>query len=312
MYTYYAYGLSIHSALPLPEFQAMVGGAADVVIRYDSLAHPSPEFEHRHRFTPEEAYLVWNTIAVFRVRQGREVIIEPFPGADEGQIRLLLNPVMAVVLHQRQYLVLHASAIALHGSVVAFVGEKGAGKSTMAATLYGRGYELVADDIVALQPGDLLQVAPGFPQFKLWSDAIVSALAEDPQTLPRLDARYAKHARAVTDRFCQTALPLKRIYVLAEGGEPAIKPLSPQAALRHLFAHWYLISVASQLLQGEGAALHLKQCAGLVSQVPVFVLERPRTHALLPEIAQLIEADLEEDSNLLVPTTSCYTASPQH
>lgn len=291
MYTYFAYGLSIHSALPLPEFQTQSGVAADVVIQYASSA-PSPAFgDGQHRFTSEEAYLVWEPIAAFRVRQGREVTIEPFPNVEESQIRLLLNPVLAVVLHQRQHLVLHASAIALQGNVVAFVGEKGAGKSTMAATLYKRGHELVADDIVALSKDDSLQVTPGFPQFKLWSDAVV-ALAEDPQTLSRLDAQYDKHARPVTERFCQTALPLKRIYVLAEGEKPAIKPLPPQLALRHLFTHWYLVSVANQLLQGEGAAVHLQQCARLVSQIPVCLLERPRDHALLPQVAEQIEADL--------------------
>lgn len=246
---------------------------------------------NQHCFTPEAAYLNWDEVAVFRVPQGKEIVIAPFPGADEAQIRLLLSSAIAVLLYQRQYLVLHASAIAIEGNVVAFVGEKGEGKSTMAATLYGRGHELVADDIVAVDMRDCLLVAPGFPQLKLWSDAVVSTLGQDPETLPRLDARYDKHARPVTERFCQTVLPLKRIYVLSEGTAPAIKPLEPQVALKQLFTHWYFASVADQLLKGESAALHLRQCATLINQIPVQGLERPRALSLLPQLAQLIETD---------------------
>ena len=296
MYTYFAYGLGIHSALRLPEFQAIAGLEADVVIRYDALAdlRPSLVADSQHFFTPEAAYLNWDKVAFFWVLQGKEIVIAPYPGADEAQIRLHLSSAMAVLLHQRQYLVLHASAVAIDGNVVAFVGEKGEGKSTMAATLYGRGHDLVADDIVAVDMRDRLLVPPGFPQLKLWSDAVVSTLAQDPETLPRLDARYDKHARAVTERFCQTVLPLKRIYVLSEGAVPAIKPLEPQAALKQMFTHWYLAAVASQLLKGESAALHLRQCATLINQIPVQKLERPRALSLLPQVAELIEADLIE------------------
>jgi hypothetical protein len=296
MHTYFAYGLGIHSALPLPEFQAIAGVEADVVIRYDALAdhRPSTVSSSQHCFTPEAAYLRWDKVAIFRVVQGKEIVIAPFPGADKAQIRLHLSSVMAVLLHQRQYFVLHASAIAIEGNVVAFVGEKGKGKSTIAAMLYGRGHELVADDIVAVDMRDRLMVAPGFPQLNLWSDAVVSTLAQDPETLPRLDARYDKHALPVTERFCQTVLPLKRIYVLSEGTAPAIKPLELQAALKQIFTHWYLADVANQLLKGESAALHLRQCATLVRQIPVQKLERPRALSLLPQIAQLIEGDLLE------------------
>jgi hypothetical protein len=47
-------------------------------------------------------------------------------------------------------------------------------------------------------------------------------------------------------------------------------------------------------LKGESAALHLRQCAALIHQIPVQKLECPRALSLLPQVAQLIEVDLGE------------------
>ena len=95
----------------------------------------------------------------------------------------LLGPALALLLHQRGFLVLHASAVSLDGGVVAFLGHSGHGKSTTAATLHARGAAIVADDVVAVDlgaPGGPAAL-PGFPLLKLWPDA-VTALGENPRT----------------------------------------------------------------------------------------------------------------------------------
>jgi ATP-dependent phosphoenolpyruvate carboxykinase len=80
-----------------------------------------------------------------------------------------LGGVLFSVLYQRGLFVLHASGVNIGGNVVAFLGLKGQGKSTMAATLYGRGHSLVSDDMLAIQiDGDNGPMAiPGFPNFKI-------------------------------------------------------------------------------------------------------------------------------------------------
>lgn len=62
----------------------------------------------------------------------------------------LLGPVLGVVLRLRGVTCLHASAVALGGKAIAFMGVPGAGKSTTAALFARNGHSILADDITAL------------------------------------------------------------------------------------------------------------------------------------------------------------------
>jgi hypothetical protein len=55
-----------------------------------------------------------------------------------------------------------------------------------------------------------------------------------------------------------------------------------------------------QLLQGMEAVTHLRQCASLIKDVPIYRLERPRSLPLLSVIAQLVEEDLASDIHPVV------------
>ena len=300
MYCYKSYGLGIHSALPLPELVATAEIETNVSIQIGlvdlSLPDTIPMTGYFH-VSAQKAYFFWEGIGKFLVQDGKEIIIEPFPGVEERLIRLpLLGTVLAVLLYQRGFLVLHASAVAINDGVVAFLGGKGQGKSTMAATLYARGHYLMADDLVALNLADpvLPLVLPGFPQFKLWPEAVISTFGDDPETLPQLAPGYEKRARRAIDRFSHKSLPLKYLCVLSKGPALVLKPLQPQEAIVQLIANSYIARFGNQLLQGIDASAHLSQCASLIKTVPVYCLERPHSLPLLPAVAQLIEKHLIE------------------
>ncbi len=297
MYNYTAYNLGICSALPLPELQTSAEVAADVTILLGRLDwSPPPDAitteEMYFEVGPEEAYFFWEQLGKFRVARGTEIIIDPLPGVEERLLRLpLLGMIFAVLLHQRGRLVLHASAVAIDGEAIIFVGNKGHGKSTMAATLYGRGHQLIADDVVALEIDEAGQpiVIPGFPQFKLYPEAAVSSLGDDPKNLPQLADGYEKRSRRITERFVLELTPLRSIYVLGRGSALSIEPLDQQTALLTLIANSRMARFGKQLLQGAEASTHLRQCTALLAQVPVYRLERPDSLQLLPSIAQLVE-----------------------
>ena len=300
MHSYFAYGLGIHSLLPLPEFMAAPDVEADVVIKLGNVNQSLPDLRKaRSSFhmtaTPQEACLFWDRLGTFLVRNGREIIIEPFPRAEERLLRLpLWGAVLAVLLHQRGLLVLHASAVGINGSAVAFIGGKGQGKSTTAATIYARGHKLLADDVVALDMNNSggPMVLSGIPQFKLWPEA-VSSLGDNPEMFPQIFSGCEKRARRVTDRFSQTSLPLKGIYALSEGPTPEIKFLSPQEGIVQLIRNSYMARFGKRLLHGAGASTHLHQCTLVANSVPVYGLDRPRSLSLLPSVARLVEAQLE-------------------
>jgi len=288
--SYTAYGLNIHSDLPLPELVAQEG-TPDVIVRLGNVCFsPSEVVEGCFNANAEETYLFWEDAGKLLVRKGREIVVDPVSAVPDEVLRLfVLGPALGVLLHQRGQLILHASSVATTKGVVAFLGASGWGKSTMAATLHSRGYRVVADDVTAVQVDAATGVPvvfPGFPQLKLWPEAVVS-LGEAPERLPCVEPGWDKRARSVASGFAQEALPLRRIYLLAEGESHKIEPLSPQEGLVELIRHTY----GAHFLRTIEAS-HFIQCATVAKSISIARLRRPRVLSELSELTQLVEKDL--------------------
>lgn len=238
---YRAYGLNIESDIALPELSqsnrsengseahTLVSDASHdvksdanrVIVRRDDLARREPDGTFRTE-NAGESFVSHACVGGFLVRDGREILYAADESGDEGALRLfLLGTALAVLLHQRGNLVLHASAVAVDGGAVAFLGASGQGKSTTAGALHALGHELVADDLVPVDlsvattasettPLAAPQVFPGFPQIKLWPEA---AAALNASQLHELHPQTTKRANRV-EGFRNQPLPLRRIFVL--------------------------------------------------------------------------------------------------
>lgn len=292
MFSYFAYGLGIQSALPLPEFVAAKAGC-DVTIRLGSVDSTPNDYVPLEvadrpaylKITSSEAIISLKDIGVFLVRGGNEVVVIPAPSVDDRLIRsCIVGTVMAVLLYQRGLLVLHASVVYLNGGAVAFIGNSGAGKSSTAAALYARGHNIIADDVAAVKLGiGSATVFPGFPQIKLSPEAAVS-LGYDIESLHLLHPQEEKRGYRLTHGFPQAPLPLLRVYVIAEDAALNIEPLRPQEAVIELVRH----SRPTTLFHSGGTP-HFLQCANLAKELTVYRLKRPRCLSLLPDLAQLVE-----------------------
>lgn len=309
MHPYTAYGLGLQSAIPLPELlqgdaARQKPGARDVTVRcapVDRVRPASAAPDAAVWATPSCAFLEYRDAGAFLVRDGREIIIDSIPGADPAAIRLyLLGPALALLLHQRKYLVLHASAVRMNGGAVAFVGDKGMGKSTMAAAMHARGHALAADDVVAIDATFAPpRMYPGFPQLKLFPES-ARLLEGDPASLPRVHPDFEKRARRTSHGFAADPLPLKAVFVLcdAEGSSAdsgagalhssaaSITPIAGQHGFIELVRHSYLL----ELLGPTAAwAEHFHQAVAVARQAPVYRLTRRRSLDALSEVAELVE-----------------------
>ena len=300
MYSYTAYGLNIASDLNLPELQnSTINQEADLIIRLGkvnwSLPKPLESWSY-FQLDGDSAYLCWQVVGKFLVRAGKEITIEPFVDVEESVIRLpLLGSVLAMALHQRQLLILHGSAVAINDRAVIFIGAKGQGKSTMTATLYGRGHRLITDDVAALKVNSfgVHTLIPGFPQIKLWPEAVEATLGDDVETLRKIHPEIEKRARPTLKRFSTTPLTVGKIYVLGTGTTPQIKPLKSQDAVTSLIANSYVpMLLGKEFRRDRQTALHFYQCANIAKSLTVCRLERPRSLKLLDTTASLIEENL--------------------
>lgn len=288
--------------LPLPEVipapsSPSAGETPDVTIRFGTVNYSLEQNPRSHylHLDANTSYMAWDQLGAMEVRNGQEIIIQPEPGAKEDILRVVtLGMCFAILLHQRGHLVLHGSAVAIGDVAAIFLGNKGQGKSTMAATLFGRDHALLTDDVVALDMNDAgeYMVVPGFPQFKLWPDAAAASLKDNPDELPPIFAGYEKRARTAVEKFANKRLPLKRVYLLSTEEAPAIRPVSPQESLLHLVTHSYSARFGQQLLHGSAASKHFMQCMDLSKKVPPRWLARHRSLEALPDVARMVEDDV--------------------
>ncbi len=205
---YRTFGLSLASTFPLPELwpiplpPSSAWSEVDAVIRQGLINCPRdivPGAFHID-FSDGGITLHVASLASFQVRNAREIVVDPAPGVPTSSLRpALLGTVFALLLIYRGLAALHASVVAIDGWAVAFVGYKGAGKSTLAAAFHRHGYDLVADDILAVElSAPELLAQPGFIHMKLWPDAI-AALDDDPARYPPSTQRF-RSARCASTR----------------------------------------------------------------------------------------------------------------
>lgn len=297
MHLYRAYGLTIASEIALPELVRADFDTAAITIRRRRIDRAiSAATPVVFEIAPRAAYLAWREVGAFFIEHGKTILADFRPGIPDDLARLpLLGAVMAVLLHQRGFLVLHGSAVAITGQAAIFLGNKGAGKSTMAAALLALGHPLIADDVVAVDctSDGGPKLVPGYPQLKLSEAAASVVLKDQGDALPRIHQWSEKRCRQVGEgRFVNSPVHPARVYALAKGEAHRSIPAKPQEALTTLLQHSYVARFGSHVLQGRAAGVHLRQCVALANRARVGRLEVPRTLDDLERVAHLIEADL--------------------
>ena len=223
----------------------------------------------------------------------------PSDSSVEEAATYLLGPVLGLLLRFRGVTCLHASAIAIDDSVIAFVGSEGAGKSTTAAAFACAGYAVVSDDVVALaeREGGFF-VSPAYPYVCLWPES-VKILYGSADALPPLTPNWEKRRLALGNgdlRFEEAALPLRAIYLLDDlRGKPGshIETIAPQEGFLSLVTNSY----ATNMLDSEMRAKEFKTLSDLISKVPIRRLFTSKGHLPPGDLCQVVLQDFSSPSS---------------
>ncbi|MEM7758997.1 MAG: hypothetical protein AAF298_12845 [Cyanobacteria bacterium P01_A01_bin.40] len=295
MFSYFAYGLKISSEISLPEFISANYPKSDLTITIEGSRKISdllpPEIIDNAasiKLNREQALIYIKGTGVFLIENGCKVKVIPDSNSQELLIRFyLVSTIMGVVLYQRNYLVLHASAVNIDGGAVAFLGVSGEGKSSTAATFVNHGYSIITDDVAPIDlSSKQLALNPGFPQLKIGA-SMAQALGYNYSALHEVHTSKDKRALQTQDGFDLAPVPLKRIYVLTTATELAIAPIRESEAVTELVRH-----SRPTTLYHSGAATHFFQCAALVKKQTIYRLNRPKDLSLLPSLIQQVQHDL--------------------
>lgn len=301
-YSYSVYGLGVRSFTPLPDL-VEADRPGDVNVRLGSVLG-SDAFNAlrdvkvfkrpglKSSVSPDGIALQLDRVGTFLIRNGSEVLVEPEQDVLEEDLQpFLTGPVMAILLHQRGLMVLHASSILMNGSAVAFMGNKGYGKSTLAASFCTRGYDLVSDDLVPVSfENDNALTVPGFPKIKLYEDSIES-VGSDPEHFPLIHRFVEKRSFRCAGKFSTEPVKLACIFVLATDDGFGIRELGKVPAFleltRHTFLNHYLEALNAQ-------TQHFFQCQRLLNAVPVFELKRPHRFDEMADVIAAVENQVAE------------------
>jgi len=296
MYT--AYGLVIDSALALPEFTVVADpeASADVCVRFGDVVEVEDEEVPREYgsayITEDRVYYRHPRVGVFEIKEGQTITIQRGAQYDEEMTRMCVtNLAMGIVLHQRNVLTLHASAAEVNGEAVVFLGDKGAGKSTMVTALSRRGHKVITDDVLGVLTAadeNRVHVVPGYAQVKLLPDAVEHVLHDDPEQYQRVYADTPKRVHSLTGSRTGRSIPLRTIYLLSLAERVEVEPIAPQQAFLTLMRQAYLRRLIKPT---KAAAWYLKASSKIANSADIYHLRRPRDFSLFPQIIQCVEQD---------------------
>ena len=201
-------------------------------------------------------------------RDGGRLLCVPPPVASWRWQRFLVGRCLPLAAMLRGYEVLHAGAVEIDGGVVAVVGPKGSGKSSLTVRLVLQGARFFTDDVLVLQEREAQLVAhPGFGVVNVRSGEDERLADPDREALgPRLGLTgRSKHHYGLTP--VQGARPLRALYLLSPGREASatiarVSAPDPRRLLASAFIH--------DVRPPEHLARLLHVCARLAASVPVF------------------------------------------
>ena len=213
-----------------------------------------------------------------------EVVSEDAARAD------IMGRVLATAMHAAGDVCFHASAIALGGEGIGFLGAKGFGKSTLAWAMVRAGAHLITDDTLRVQLDPVPVAHPGVHELRLRSDA-ATRLPPHPRAARPVGDRLVVDALEV-ERLQSETVPIGALYLLAPvsslPGSTAARistlPAVPSALslVRHA-------KIAPLLTGGEAVAL-LDRVVELTRRIPVRLLEVVRDFSRVDDVVAEVAA----------------------
>jgi hypothetical protein len=285
------YDLCLHSDIPIPGLPEG-GRAPDLVIRQAPL---DPSALGTGTQGGDRVTGHYEGRLLVEVEGGERITVHPLEPVSEETIRAYATSVLlAIALRQRGLCLFHASCVARDGVAVAFVGESGWGKSTLAEAFLQRGYSVLTDDILALDlSGEGARVLPGPPYIRLRPGAAAALMGSEYDAMPAVSSLGDQRMRTV-ERGAPEPAMLRRVYILDpdDAEENALVPLSPSEATMNLVVHSW---GKRAFTDPKYTMCHLRDCAALVRSMPIQRLRRVRSLDALADHVALVERDLASE-----------------
>jgi hypothetical protein len=317
-YRYVVYGVTLHSDLQLGLPTHGFGELGQIHLRtapasFFSHAQrelsPEPDAGSWHTFgrlSDHSSYVRWEGVGEFLVSaRGHQITARQFEEASRESFQVyLLGQALSFALVKSGFEPLHATTVVINGEAVAFLGESGMGKSTLAACFLEAGYAMLTDDLLVVRKGAVKKDAVG-------KDASVFMAYAGPPRIklyPELASRFLGASNGIAmnteaqklilpldaNRVSDGPIPLKALYTLAVQTQASRKQsvritvLPPRESFMALVKNTFNY----RIVNSARLERQFKQTAQLVSTIPVKKVSYPRVLSQLPALRDAILADL--------------------
>jgi len=226
----------------------------------------------------------------------KSIIYLSTPDIPEETIRhLLLDQVVPRILGQQGLLIAHASAVRLtNGQSVAFLGNSGWGKSTIASSYHEAGAELITDDCLMIDTMNGVNIGiPSYYGLRLFEDSVNAIFKERPEKSPVAHNSDKKRImlHKNNSKIQSAGVPLNAVFLL---GDPEMKSQSSEIVIEAVKGTYELISLVEKMFvlnitDKQLIARQFKNICKIVSaNLPIYKLQYPREHTQLPMIHKTI------------------------
>jgi hypothetical protein len=239
-------------------------------------------------------WLQFPGVAEFRISNDTfRIMCFPFPQTSEATIRhLFLDQVMPRCLAYNGRIMLHASAVLVGQGLLLFLGDSGAGKSTIAGNFHAAGNPALSDDCVWLKKSkNQIGAVPTYSGLRLWDDSIQALFPGDPAHYSMADYSDKKRVRIssnTADQF-DDGIPILALILLSLPSPKSTSTLM----LNELPNRDKYIALLKQTFQLtlkdlDRVSNHALALGSIVPRLKMFRLSMPRDYKLLPVVRQRI------------------------
>lgn len=240
----------------------------------------------------DQILLKHKQIGKFLISNGNRITVDLLPNISDTLIcKGILNYAIPCAIHQRILLPLHANAFVHKEKAILVLAKSGVGKSTLAAAMQNRGYDVLSDDlcVVKIKTNTQPLVFPGTPRIGLKMSAI-NFLNKDINCMKKIK----KNKYAIKTNFYTKPIEIKYVYIFEKNKktEPILSDLSDLNFIKkvHLIQNHVYRKQIMYIANIE--ALNFKLCAKLAEKVIIKHISRPENRTTIDELANLLENDL--------------------
>jgi len=221
---------------------------------------------------------------------GKEVVAYPAGEDDDATVEhLYINQMVPLALSRQGRPTFHASVVTVPGGVVAFLGQSGMGKSTLAASFALNGSSFLSDDALLVEETiSGCELQPRHPSIRLWEDSVDQFV--DASSSKLIPISYSTKARLLAgDALTYSSEPQRPLaaYLLESNDAAKIAIRTLSGLDRHMA--WGHNSCRHDNEDPDLLKQHFDWTHRISSAVPTVALNYPRNYGILPDVRNAVQ-----------------------